>query len=237
MRQYEPDATMACNDATIPLQPPMHMHEESERIRLRFRKTGPISLLSHLEMLTLFTRAVGRARIPIKFSQGFHPHPKFSFATALSVGVESLAEYFDMEIDAGFGAENVQKKLNAILPEGVLILEARAIPQGSPSLAVIVDRVSYRVTLAESIKVNLPALAEAFMARETFPYRRENKNKVAELDLRLEMVTLHAYGNVLEMTIRHGKPLEFASAVTALPLPMLAGARIEKLQVFFTSEW
>jgi len=236
MRLNEPDAAMVLGDASLPFQPTIHPHGNTERIRLHFQKTGVISLLSHLEMLTLFTRAVGRAQIPIKFSQGFHPHPKFSFATALSVGVESWAEYFDMEIDAGFGAEKVKEQLNAILPEGVLILDASAIPQGSPSLAVIIDRVSYRVILPGSIQVNLPALADAFMARETFPLRREKKGKVVELDLRREMVSLHTCGNSMEMTVRHGKPLEFAAAVTELPLPMLAGARIEKLRVFFASE-
>jgi radical SAM family uncharacterized protein/radical SAM-linked protein len=236
MRLNEPDAAMNPVDAHFPIHPPIHQQEKTERIRLHFRKTGVISLLSHLEMLTLFTRAVGRAQIPIKFSQGFHPHPKFSFATALSVGVESWAEYFDMEIDAGFGAEKVKECLNAILPEGAQILDARAIPPGSPSLAVIIDRVCYRVTLPGSIQVNLPALADAFLARETFPHKRENKGKVMELDLRREMVALHVCANALEMTVRHGKPLEFAAAVTALPLPMLVGSRIEKLRVFFATE-
>jgi len=236
MRLNDPDVAQESGDAPLFPQPATLPQEGMERIRLHFQKTGAISLLSHLEMLTLFTRAVGRAQIPIKFSQGFHPHPKFSFATALSVGVVSWAEYFDMEIDAGFGAEMVKERLNAILPEGVLILEASAIPPGSPSLAVIIDRVSYRVTLPESIRLDLPALVDAFLARETFPLRREKKGKVVELDLRRELVELRASGNALEMTVRRGKPLEFAAAVTAFPLPMLVGARIEKLRVFFTAE-
>jgi hypothetical protein len=84
--------------------------------------------------------------------------------------------------------------------------------------------------------VNLPALADAFLAREAFPLQREKKGRVVKLDLRAELVELHACGNALEMTVRRGKPLEFAAAVTALPLPMLAAARIEKLRVFFASE-
>jgi radical SAM family uncharacterized protein/radical SAM-linked protein len=236
MRLNDPDAVMASGDTPLPHLPAILPLEGTEKIRLHFLKTGAISLLSHLEMLTLFTRAVGRAQIPIKYSQGFHPHPKFSFATALSVGVESWAEYFDMEIAAGFGAEMVKERLNAILPEGVLILDASAIPPDSPSLAVIIDRVSYRVTLPESIQVNLPALADAFLARETFPLRREKKGRVVELDLRRELVDLHSCGNALEMTVRRGKPLDFAAAVTALPLSMLAGVRIDKLRVFFASE-
>jgi hypothetical protein len=57
-----------------------------------------------------------------------------------------------------------------------------------------------------------------------------------EIDLRRELVGLHACGNALEMTVRRGKPLEFAAAVTSLPFQRLLGARIEKLRVFFAAE-
>ena len=54
----------------------------------------------------------------------------------------------------------------------------------------------------------LPALADAFLALETYPLRREKKGKVAELDLRKELVEIRAFDTALEMTIRRGKPLE-----------------------------
>jgi radical SAM family uncharacterized protein/radical SAM-linked protein len=207
--------------------------EEAEKMRLRFSKTGAMSLLSHLELLTLFSRAVGRARIPIRFSQGFHPHPKFSFATALSVGVESWAEYLDMEVDTGCEPEVVKESLNSVLPDGMRIMEALKIPRSSPSLAVIIDSVRYRLTLPGSFHADLGSRIEAFLALETFPLRREKKGKVVELDLRLEVVALRACDNSLEMTIRRGKPIEFAAAITGLTAEELANSRIEKLDVIF----
>jgi radical SAM-linked protein len=189
--------------------------------------------LSHLEMINLFTRGVGRARIPIRFSHGFHPHPKFSFATALSVGVESLAEYLDMEIAAGFGAAQVMEGLNAVLPDGVRILDAAEIPLKSPSLSVIMDKVRYRVTLPEPHGLDLAARAEAFLALETYPYSREKKGKVTEFDLRRELAGLKVSGNILELSIGRGKPLEFVAAITGLSPEFLAGARVEKLAVIF----
>ncbi|KAF0216174.1 MAG: radical SAM domain-containing [Geobacteraceae bacterium] len=206
---------------------------DTERIRLRFRKTGAMRYLSHLEMLNLFTRGVGRAQIPIRFSQGFHPHPKFSFATALSVGVESWAEYLDMEIAAGFGADKVKERLNAVLPDGVRILEAAEMPLRAESLSVIMDYVRYRVTIPDFVGVDLAVQAERFLALETYPCRREKKGKATEFDLRRELVELKASGNALEMVIGRGKPLEFTAAVTGLSMEALAGARIEKLEVIF----
>jgi hypothetical protein len=54
-----------------------------------------------------------------------------------------------------------------------------------------------------------------------------------ELDLRKELVELHEGENSLEMTIRRGKPLEFAAAITSLTPEELADTRIEKLEVIF----
>jgi radical SAM-linked protein len=192
--------------------------------------------LSHLELLNLFIRAVGRSRIPIRFSQGFHPHPKFSFATALSVGVESWAEYLDMEIDAGFGADRVKEQLNAVLPPSMEIMEAREIPLQAESLSVIMAAVRYRVTLPGSNGVDLPLSAERFLALESCPFRREKRGKTLELDLRHELVQLKGDGDILEMTISRGKPLEFAAAITGLAPEELAGAKIEKLDVIFSQE-
>jgi radical SAM family uncharacterized protein/radical SAM-linked protein len=203
------------------------------RIRLRFTKTGAMSLLSHLELLHLFTRAVRRAAIPIRYSLGFHPHPKFSFATALSVGVESWAEYFDMEIDAGLEAHQVLDALNASLPEGIRILEASEIPLRSESLSVIIEAVRYRVVLPAGLITDLPQKAEDFLRLETFSHRRIKKGKTQELDLRQELVELSAKDDTLEILAKRGKPLEFAAAITGVPEEELRSSRIEKLEVCF----
>lgn len=212
-----------------------HPAETGEKVamRLRYTKTGAMRYLSHLEMIGLFTRAVGRARLPIRFSQGFHPHPKFSFATALSVGVESWAEYLDLELVPGLSPEEVQARLNEALPEGMRIVEAVTIAPGTPSLSVLMDKVRYRVILPEELAHGLAGKVGEFLSRDSVPLRREKKGRVQEYDLRQELAELTVSGSTLELTIGRGKPLEYAAAITGLTLEELADARIEKLAVIF----
>jgi len=214
----------------------MEQEVPAERIRFRFTKTGAMSLLSHLEMIHLFTRAVRRAGIPILYSRGFHPHPKFSFSTALSVGVQSLAEYMDMEIATGFGARRALQALNLSLPEGIEIVEARAVPLKSPSLSVMLAATSYRVTLPPGLVSGLPSLAAAFMRLESFAYQRVRKGKVSDMDLRSELISLNAGDHTLEMTVGKGKPGEFVSAITGLPQEALRSMEIEKHRVHFSDD-
>ena len=207
--------------------------EAGQRIRVNYSKTGAMIFLSHLEMLTLFTRAVKRADIPVKYSQGFHPHPKFSFATALSVGVQSFAEYLDIEVAPGFHADMLKESLNRSLPEGIAVINAWTVPAKSPSLSIIMDRVRYRVTLPDALSTDLEKVAGLFMALESFPFRRVKKNGPQEYDLRHELFTLSIAENSLTMEIGRGKPLEFVSAMTGFSIKELEECRIEKLAVIF----
>ncbi|MBT0651489.1 TIGR03960 family B12-binding radical SAM protein [Geomobilimonas luticola] len=218
-----------------PQETPVPAETPPTRIRIRFSKTGPMRFLSHLEMLTLFTRAVGRSRVPIRYSQGFHPHPKFSFATALSVGVESWAEYLDMELAEPWSADKVKDALNSVLPAGVEILESAEIPLNSTSLSVIMDKVRYRVTLPGERDLDLPARVASFLAREHHPYHREKKGKSQDFDLRTELHDLRTTDGKLEMVVGRGKPLEFTAVITGLSPEELKGTRIEKLEVFFNN--
>lgn len=208
----------------------------AKRIRLRFWKTGRMRLLSHLEMINLFSRAISRAAIPVRFSQGFHPHPRFSFATALSVGVESYAEYMDMEVAGDSSAAQVMAGLNTVLPDGVKVVSAEEIPLKGPSLSVIIEAVRYLVTSEALAGIDLQASAEAFLKTDSFPWHREKRGKVLDLDLRRELRDVTVSGTSLELLVGRGKPLEFVAAITGVPLDRLAGSRIEKLEVVFTPD-
>jgi radical SAM family uncharacterized protein/radical SAM-linked protein len=205
----------------------------SARMRLRFGKSGAMRYLSHLELLTVFTRAVSKAGVPILFSQGFHPHPRFSFATATSVGVESVAEYMDMFVEDGIPAEEVQRRLNAVLPAGLKILDAEQVDVKSPSLSTLIGKTRYRITFNEACAERLPEQCVQFMAHTEFVIQRKKKGEVQSVDLRGEVATLNVEGAVVELVAGRGKPVEFARAITGNDTLQADDIRIEKMEVIF----
>ena len=66
------------------------------RLRVTFRESGRLSMLSHLELARALERAVRRAQLPFAVSQGFSPHMRIAFGAALPVGVGGTAEIFDL---------------------------------------------------------------------------------------------------------------------------------------------
>lgn len=203
------------------------------RMRLRFSKLGAMCYLSHLELITLFTRAVSRAGVPILFSQGFHPHPRFSFATATSVGVESRAEYMDMFVAAGIAADEVQRRLNAVLPDGLQILEAHESDLKAPSLSTLIDATRYRISFNVIEPAELKNCCVQFMAHNDFVITRHKKGEQQHVDLRAETVSLEADGSSLLLVARRGKALEFARAISGRNVLGNDEVRIEKLDVIF----
>lgn len=93
-------------------------------LRLLYEKTGDGVFLSHLDLIRLFQRTFRRAGVMLKHSQGFSPKPYVSVAMPLSVGMHSICEILDFELegDIPVPADLVQR-LNATLPRGIKILE------------------------------------------------------------------------------------------------------------------
>ncbi|MGB9080093.1 MAG: TIGR03960 family B12-binding radical SAM protein [Desulfuromonadaceae bacterium] len=227
-------ANRVSQQATLPPRPDIPSEEPvAARMRLRFSKVGVMRYLSHLELITVFTRAVSRGEVPILFSLGFHPHPRFSFGTATSVGVESQAEYMDMFVVSGISPLEVQERLNAVLPEGLRILESEEVDAKSPSISTLIDATRYRITVAGADPAELQKQCVRFLAHDTFAIQRTKKGQTTTVDLRGETVSLSADMQTVELVARRGKPVEFARAITGNGELQGDDLQVEKLEVIF----
>jgi len=88
-----------------------------------FSKKGLMKYISHLDLMRLFTRAFRRAGLPIKVSEGFSPHHKFSIKRALKLGVESDSEEATVSLTEPVKPEVFKQRLQTELPEGIDIRE------------------------------------------------------------------------------------------------------------------
>ena len=68
------------------------------KIRIKFRKYGTMKFIGHLDVMRYFQKAIRRAEVNIRYSEGFSPHQIMSFAAPLGVGITSKGEYVDIEV-------------------------------------------------------------------------------------------------------------------------------------------
>ena len=90
-----------------------------------FSKRGAMRFISHLDLMRLFTRALRRAEIPVKMTEGFNPHPRFGIQRALKLGVESDNETARAVMRVYISAPEFVSKLQKQLPKGIEIRDAK----------------------------------------------------------------------------------------------------------------
>ncbi len=150
-------------------------------LRGKFTKNGEMKYISHLDLVSLFHRVLRRAGIDIAYSQGFNPHPIISFATALSLGVESTGEYFDLKLNEEMPIGEFKEKVNEHMPRGIQIIEAIYINDKEDSLMSMVEYSDYRITLGFSQQgINQEQLNEEirdFLDQESIMITRKKKKK------------------------------------------------------------
>jgi radical SAM family uncharacterized protein/radical SAM-linked protein len=155
-----------------------------KKVRLRFAKKGEIRFISHLELAHLFYRASKRADLPLCHSEGFHPMPRIVFATAIPVGMESLTEIVDLELESRITSLEVKDRLNQTLPSGIEIIEANEVPFSSSSDPLL-HRSVYWIPLDHLIsQEEANARVKKALEKTQFLLLQERKGRQRKVDVR-----------------------------------------------------
>jgi radical SAM-linked protein len=179
-----------------------------QRLRIRYAKRGRIRFTSHRDISRAIERAVARAGIPMAYSSGFHPHPRISYAGASPTGAASEAEYVELGLAQVCDAEDVRRDLDAVLPEGLDIVE---VVDGADSLAGslpdLLQASRWRMDVVGAEPAEVVAAAERFLAAESIEVERMTKKGLRTFDCRAAVVALTAgdEGDI-ELLLEHGTP-------------------------------
>jgi radical SAM family uncharacterized protein/radical SAM-linked protein len=166
----------------------------AQRLWLRISRTGLQRHLTHLEAMNGWLRALRRARVPLAYSQGFHPHPKFAFSAAMPHGEQSLGEYLDLVLIEKVEPLELLERLVATLPEGFGAHAIAEVPLNAPSLMSLNHGHDYRLYLPHLAPGDVAAKVAALAAAETIvverPARPGKDRGPTTLDLRASLVSV-----------------------------------------------
>ena len=157
------------------------------RVRIAYTKMEEAKYIAHLDLTKVFERALRRAGVRLAYSEGFNPHPKLAFGSALAVGVEGAQEYLDIELEQEIELDELLGRLQEQLPAGIRIIEGRQITSAAKALMAVLNSASYQVRANLSLPLKDEKLQEsiaAWLAREHVPYLRYSKKGKVEKDIR-----------------------------------------------------
>ena len=157
------------------------------KLRIKFSKYGPIRYIGHLDVMRFFQKAVRRAEIDVTYSKGFSPHQVMSFAAPLSVGLTSVGEYMDLEVNSMISCEDIKERLNAASVPGIEVLSVTLLPDNAKNAMASVAAAKYQVCFKEGKEPNVKItneLINSFMAKDQILYTKETKKGERQLDLK-----------------------------------------------------
>lgn len=200
------------------------------RYGITYRKVGKAGYLSHLELARVLIRAFRRAGLALACSRGYHPMPRVSFFGALPVGTESLEELMEVELLEPVDPSILKERVNTQLPEGVDVVQVRAIPAGEKRARIVESR--FIITLGNT-KCDEDRL-KAFLRSDRFPIVKRGKKAERAIDARslVSDIALMAPDRVgLSLREREGpglKPAEIIKGIFGLGNEDLAGMKVIK---------
>ena len=154
----------------------------SNKVRLRFAKSGDLRLVSHHDLMRCLERMVRRAALPVAQTQGFNPRPRIVFTLALALGIEGRREIVDIELSEPMEATEVLTRLQISAPPGFDWLMSGSVGPGRSAQAGIVHYMLENLP-ADRRTDAIRSVAQ-FLASTSWPHLRHRPGREVALDLR-----------------------------------------------------
>ena len=152
------------------------------RLRVRYPKQGRLIYLGHLELIHTIERIVRRAGMPYAVTQGFSPHMRVGFTSALPVGTGSTCEWYDLFLTELVPPAEALRRLRDASPADLRPDLAGYVEWRTPALTAQITRQRYRVRLdaapgAHLAPERVSSALETVRAAGEVAYLRGKKSK------------------------------------------------------------
>lgn len=233
----------------------------STTLRIKFERTGPVRYIGHLDMMRYFQKAVMRAGIDIRYSEGFNPHQIMSFAYPLGVSMETRGDYFDIDVLSYQDCETITNQLNAVMTDGIRVISTTALPEGAKNAMACVAAADYLVHLCYSDGQTDPErqeevtrdgitesnslteeMLQQFLSQKEIFLTKETGKKTSVEDIRPGIFELERREDqMLFMKLKSGsdgniKPAAVLGALSDMFSLRLASDRIIRLEIYEKDE-
>ena len=204
------------------------------RVRITFVKQGALRYTGHLDLHKLWERAARRAKLPLAYSQGFHPQPKMNMAAALPLGFSSRCEVMDIRLEHDITLEDLPTRLNGTLPSGLQVVGVQQVDDREPALQTQVKAAEYEVTLTEALdRSELQRRIDSVIESKAIP--RERRGKMYDLRPLIDELTLLTDDKIfMRLAAREGATGRPEEVLAMLGIAF-EGTRIERTRLIFQS--
>lgn len=186
--------------------------------------------------MRLFERALARAQVPVRYSEGFNPRQKLSLPLPRAVGVASQDDLLVVELTEPRPPDGVVEALRLQVPTGIRLLDAwsvdTAVRRGRPQP----EAATYLLPLPEDLVPRVREAAQRLMLADSLPATRESAGGKPErsIDLRSYVLAVDVDERAVRWTVSvtNAGTARVAEVLTALGLePEAHHHRVSRTEV------
>lgn len=150
----------------------------SKTVRVKYKKTGDLKYLSHLDMQNIIIKMLNRSGFDLDYTNGFNPTPKISFSSALGLFIESECEFFDFCIFDDIKETDIKNLLLKNANQCLIIDDVKIYNEKPKTLDKTIDWAQYEIELlGNENKINIYNTIKERIINENFEIKKENKKK------------------------------------------------------------
>ena len=174
----------------------------AQKISFRFSKTGSSCFYSHHDMMRHFGRALSRAGLRPRQTDGFNPRPRMVFPHPLSLGVASLCEEIEIEFREYLPPEELYARLGREVAPVVSLRGFTVLPavRRGRTVAASVYEISGWPEGAD-----VAGAVERMLALPELVIRRGHERKARDMDIRPLITEASCAAGLVRVRLSHGE--------------------------------
>ena len=186
------------------------------RYRIKLTKCGILKYFSHLDWQNTFLKSLSRSGLKVAFSYGYNPTMRVSMGVALPLFCESICELIDIDLWEDLTPENLQLKLEKVLPEGCKIIEIKKIDRSFKSIDNTAQWAEYKVEIFNKDLYDFETLCyntdKVLSSQEIFIEKKNKKGLLQKTDIKNSIKSYKFVDSCLFIILKTGQ----GSAIPAL---------------------
>jgi radical SAM-linked protein len=154
--------------------------------------------ISHRDLARTLERMLRRAGLGLRMSEGFHPKPKLMFPSALALGIEGQAEVMELELVRPADPCDVETRLNAQAPPGLVVSRVQVLDRGQGKARV--RAMTYQFPVSQQRRQQVEQAIEQLLASSSLWVRRHDRPE--PVNMRADLESLEWCDGMVRFRIR-----------------------------------
>lgn len=211
------------------------------RYRLKLTKCGILKYFSHLDWQNTFFKSVSRSGLNVAFSYGYNPTMRISMGVALPLFSESVCELVDIDIWDDLNPDELQLKLEKVLPSGCKIVEIKKIDRSYKSIDNTAQWGEYKIEIFNKDLYDFETLCyntdKVLSSHEIFIEKKNKKGLLKKTDIKNSIKSYKFVDGCLFIILKTGQGSEIPAVRADVVMGLIApGVQFNITRIAFFDE-